>query len=181
MSRLGMKFARAALALTVAWQAVSAWAGTDRAGAVPSGQWIWESVGTGPVENSLTQTFDITVHNNVPYLFYNYASSGGRGIVKAWDGTSWARVGDDFVSAGTMRSASIDIGEDGQIYVAYSDGRTGNPYKAVVRKLSNGSWVELDGSGPISSAPGSNYAGVVAGLGGKPFTYYQEVGSTQTF
>ncbi|MFC5406998.1 fibronectin type III domain-containing protein [Cohnella soli] len=180
MKRKWIQLARAALALIVSWQTAAVWLGTERAGAVPVGDWLWEPVGTGAVENSFAQTLDIEVHDNVPYLFYNVGSGGGRGIVKSWDGSSWATVGGGYVTPGHMGSASLNIGQDGQIYATYVDG-SGSPYHAVVRKLSGGAWVELGDGGFLSSPAGADYTGVVAGTNGKPTMYYQERGSFQTF
>ncbi|MFC5530720.1 fibronectin type III domain-containing protein [Cohnella yongneupensis] len=181
MRRKWMKFARTALALTVAWQAAAAWVGTDRAEAARTGQWTWESVGSGAVESSQALTFDLAVHDNEPYLFYSVGSGGGMGRVKAWNGSSWATIGGDFVSSDDIGSASIDIGQNGQIYVAYTN-RNGYPYSAVVRKLDGESWAELGGGGSLSAPEGAGYTGVAAGPGGNPFMYYQEMlGSQQTF
>ncbi len=179
MRRKWMKLARTALALTVAWQAVLTWAVAERAEAARTGQWQWESVGSGVVDNLPAFNFDLAVHDNKPYLFYN--PNGGPGIVKTWNGSAWTTVGGGNVSSDNIGDASLDIGSDGQMYVAYTN-RSGYPNSAVVRKLEGSDWVELGGGGTLSASEGAGYVGVVAAVYGNPAMYYQEMlGSQRTF
>lgn len=172
MRRKWMKLARTALALTVVWQAVLTWAGAERAEAARTGQWNWESVGAGAVDDFLAMTFDLAVHDNKPYLYYN--PNAGAGVVKTWDGTAWMTVGSGSVSSDDIGDASLDIGPDGQMYVAYTS-RNGFPYSAFVRKLEGADWVQLGGGGALSASDGAGYVGVVTAVYGHPAMYYQEM------
>lgn len=171
MRRKWMKLAGTALALTVAWQVLLTWVSAERAEAARTGQWYWESVGSGSVDNLIAMNFDLAVHDNKPYLFYS--PIGGAGLVKTWDGTAWMTVGNGSVSSDDIGDASLDIGPDGQMYVAYTS-RNGFPYSAFVRKLEGADWVQL-GGGALSASEGAGYVGVVAAVYGNPAMYYQEM------
>lgn len=177
MKRKWTRLARTALAVAIAWQAAAAWGGTQRAEAAREGQWAWEPVGSGAVEDIYATAFDLAVHENKPYVFYS-GSEGG--IVKTWDGSAWTTVGGGAVTSDNIGDASLDIGQDGRMYASYTS-RNVYPYQAYVRELDGEEWIGL-GGGALSASEGAAYVGVVSAVYGEPVMFYQEMtGTGRTF
>lgn len=178
MKRKWIRLARTALAVAIAWQAAAAWGGTQRAEAAREGQWSWEAVGSGAVENIYVSAYDLAVHENKPYIFY---SGSGGGTVKTWDESAWTTVGSGAVTTDSIGDASLDIGQDGRMYASYTS-RNVYPYQAFVRELDGGDWVAPGDGGTLSASEGAGNVGVVSAVYGEPVLFYQEMtGTNRTF
>lgn len=122
----------------------------------------WEYLGI-PGEIEGTQSFDLTVANGTPYVFYQgqQFAEQGKGSVKKYENGGWVYLGSAGFTVGVAYELSI-YDYQGVIYVAYSNSNSGG--KLNVQKYENGSWSSVGATNFSSGAVTEKDITVSAGV-----------------
>ena len=109
-------------------------------------QGSWTNVGNPGFSTGLATYTSLALNSsNVPYVGYvDSYYSGGKPVVKKFDGTSWVNVGAPGFTAEPVYQSSLAIGSNNIPYVAYDIMAAGaNNGKITVKKFDGTNWVNV--------------------------------------
>lgn len=153
---------------------------------VASGNWI--SLGSAGSGNFVPGTVGRPSmkfnSNGSPFIAYENDDL----IVNRYTGSAWTSIASGSISSGFISGADLEIGSNGQIYVAFQDQANGN--KTTVVKYMNSSWSVVGAVG-LTTASAINpdlaldnndnpYVAQLEGSGNKDVTVYKFNGTSWT-
>ena len=128
----------------------------------------WSVVGNPGFSGGTYDSYNgITVIDGQPYVIA--WNSNAQATVYTFAGTSWETVGGEAVSSGQGIYSSIYSSNEGDLYIAYSDG--GLEKKVFLKKYNNGAWESV---GDAVSLLSGEYVSIATDENGKPYVAYRD-------
>lgn len=125
----------------------------------------WKTVGQEGLSAGSADFPRLCGYNGELYIIYVDKANGNKATVKKFDGAQWVDFGGGVVSSGLSTRTTMDIDENGSIYIAYED----SSKNIYVKKYNNGIFEAV---GTVSFA-GDIWAESFVVRNGVPYVAYQ--------
>ncbi|MNU63579.1 Cellulosome-anchoring protein precursor [compost metagenome] len=102
----------------------------------------WTQLGSNPITTNRSSRIRMVMDQGTPYVIYIDQNNLGKKVIKKFNGSTWDNVGPAF--DGNYAQLAVDKGIP---YIFYSDYDNSRGGKATVKKLEDGSWVDVGNGG----------------------------------